>query len=164
LFVFSFFLDAIMERSEHGYGRMRRNPGVSPLRTAVRRIVGMALLWLGFGIVVGYLTAPDQTPIGIAAGVIAGMIVLPPLGAVLGAIGCRWRESLNGGLLGLAACTTLTLIRDRPDAATLAAFGVIVGGLVGATVAVVFRLPRLVLAGVRRLARSDDRVDKPVPV
>ena len=85
MFVFSFFLDAIMERSEHGYGRMRRNPGVSPLRTAVRRIVGMALLWLGFGIVVGYLTAPDQTPIGIAAGVIAGMIVLPPLGAVLGA-------------------------------------------------------------------------------
>ena len=82
----------------------------------------------------------------------------------MGAIGCKWKESLNGGVLGLAGGTALALVQGRPDAATVASFCVIFGGLVGATVAAFFRLPRLVLRGVRRLVRSNDRVDEPVAV
>lgn len=124
----------------------------------------MALTWMGFGVIVGYLTAPDHSPVGIAAGVIAGMIVLSPLGGMLGAIGCKWKDSLNGGVLGLAGGTAFTLIQSRPDAATVAAFCVIFGGLVGATVAAFFRLPLLVLGWLRRQVWSNDRVDEPVAV
>jgi hypothetical protein len=153
-----------MKSTESGFVSTRRTPGDSILRSTVRRVAGMALTWLGFGVIVGYLTAPHPTPIEIAAGVIAGMIVLTPLGAMLGAIGCKWKESLNGGVLGLAAGTAFALVQGRPDAATVAGFCVIFGGLFGATVAAFFRLPRLVLGGVRRLARSKGRVDKPVAV
>lgn len=124
----------------------------------------MALTWMGFGVIVGYLTAPDYSTIGIAAGVVAGMIVLSPLGGMLGAIGSRWKDSLNGGVLGLAGGTAFALAQGRPDAATVAAFGLIFGGLVGATVVAFIRIPLLVIGGVRRLARSNDRVDKPVAV
>lgn len=153
-----------MSSPDHSFDPPRSQPDVTTLRAAVRRMTDLALVWLGFGIIVGYLTAPQPTPIGIAAGVIAGMIVLPPVGAMLGAIGCRWRESLNGGVCGLAVGTALAIVQGRPDAATVSGFGVIVGGLVGATVLGFYRFPRLVFVGVRRLARSDDRVDKSVPV
>jgi hypothetical protein len=135
------------------------------LRAAARRIAAMSLLWLGFGVAAGVLTAPQNTPLGIAAGIVAGMIVLPPVGALLGAIGGRWKESMAGGTLGLAMCTAYALAQARPDAAGVAAFGLILGGLVGATVVTaLYRLPRLVLGGVRQLMRSDDRLHQSVSV
>ncbi|HET6574292.1 MAG TPA: hypothetical protein VFG68_11850 [Fimbriiglobus sp.] len=139
-------------------------PERSVLRAAVRRTASMALVWLGFGVVVGFLTAPQHSAIGIAAGILAGMIVLPPLGATLGAIGFRWKGSLDGGVLGLAGGTAFALVQGRPDAATVAGFGLIFGGLVGATVAAFVRFYCVLFGGIRRLARSDDRVDKPVAV
>src|SRR5262245_28460648 len=63
------------------------------LRSVAIAVFQMSLLWLGFGILVGAASAlPDGDAIRIASGIIAGMIILPVIGALLGLIGGRWRE------------------------------------------------------------------------
>src|SRR5438093_484907 len=57
-----------------------------PLRLLVRRTRCMAALWLGFGIVVGSGSVGGGW-IGILSGAIAGALVLPWLGVLLGLLG-----------------------------------------------------------------------------
>jgi hypothetical protein len=131
---------------------------------AVRRVVAMTGVWMGFGVLVGVCLATGGNWGGYVANVLAGLNVLSPMGVLVAAIG-RWKESLVGGVLGLAAGTAFAVAQGQPDAGQAAAFGVIFGGLVGATVVTAFyRLPRLVIGALRRSGRSEGRVEHPVAV
>jgi hypothetical protein len=115
----------------------------SPVRMILGRVGVSAMIWSGFGLVVGMCTAPDSRPISVVASLIAGVIVLAPVGAVTGLFGGRWQELLVGGTLGLAGGVLLAVVRGEP-VGYMAALGVVFGGLVGATVVSTFwRLPRL---------------------
>src|SRR5262245_55508697 len=93
--------------------------GVPPLGQRVGQGV---LVWLAFVLPVGLATMPPNSgAIGFISGVIAGCIVLLPVGAVVGAMGATWRFSLAGGvvggLAGLAAFLAGAL--SAPNAASL---------------------------------------------
>src|SRR6266498_3671359 len=79
-------------------GWLQEYPAV---RASLRQMPAMAAVWAGFGVLTGVLTAPGTGPVAIAAGVIAGLIVLTPFGVVLAVCGGKWRDSLACGLLGL---------------------------------------------------------------
>jgi len=107
----------------------------------------MALLWLAFGIVVGAcLVPPGGGWIRLVSGAIAGMIVLPPLGLLLGMLGARWRDCLACGFVGLLL-GALAGTAGAGSVGSAAAFGLILGGFVGATfLAFFYHLPRLILS------------------
>jgi hypothetical protein len=136
-----------------------RSAAGSIVRDVARRIPGMMAVWVGFGVLTGVSTAPGAGPIALAAGVIAGLIVLTPLGVVLAVVGGQWKGSLAGGLAGLTGVPVLGGVADVP-AASLVPVALIFGGLVGATVVTAFyTLPRVVLAAVRgSAARRDESV------
>jgi hypothetical protein len=105
-----------------------------PLGTLGKRVRNMTLLWLGFGALVGAGTAPPGAgTIGILSGAIAGMLVLPLLGTALGLMGGQLRETLAGGLCGLAVGTAVAALRTEAPWQFGADFGLLVGGLAGAT-------------------------------
>ena len=114
---------------------------------ALRRVLGMAGVWLVFGAAVGALTVPKPDTIGVVAGVIAGVVVLLPAGLVLACVGGRGRDSAAGGLLGLVVVPAVWHLAALPLPPSWAApFGRPFGGIVGATVVGAFyRLPRLIL-------------------
>ena len=138
----------------------------SCVRAAFRRVPAMAAVWLGFGVILGVCMAPASNPIGIAAGITAGIIVYPPVGVLLALAGGRWRESLLGGTVGLALAGIVVVVGGRPNGAYLAAFGVTFGGLLGGTLlTVAYRLPRLALGFLRtQFAGSPGHADQPVAV
>jgi len=97
-----------------------------------RRMRNMVLVWLFFGVLVGPGSAPPNSGvIGVISGVIAGMLLLPFLGAALGLMGGRAREALLGGVCGLLVGTAMGL----GEGAILTKVNpcLIVGGLIGAT-------------------------------
>ena len=114
----------------------------------------MLVVWGAIGMAVGVLTAQTPGPIGIVAGIIAGVIVITPLGALLTLIGGRARESLIGAALGVLLVPALARLVALPvTSVSLAPFGLILGALVGATaVTALYRLPLLVMS-VSRAAR-----------
>ena len=115
------------------------------------RIGCSALIWCGFGIVVGICISPEPTVIGMIAGSIAGMIVLTPLGAILGMMGGRPFEVLSVGGVGLTVGSALGMVQGG-DWRQWSAMGLIMGGLVGATFVPFFwRLPRLLSRFARDL-------------
>ena len=126
----------------------------APSSVSPRPLLGnawrMMLLWIVFGAAVGLLTAPaPRDPITLVAHAIAGVIVLSPLGAVLGLLGARRRDALLTASFGGAAGLLVGLGLHRPDLGYPAAFGLIVGTLIGTTFAAFFyRLPRRILAGL----------------
>jgi hypothetical protein len=84
--------------------------------------------------------------IDLLAGVVAGIIVLSPVGVFLALLGARWQETLlcgAGGLtLGALAAKLLGLHH-----AFAASVGLILGALLGGTlVALFYRLPRLIVS------------------
>src|SRR5215831_8574991 len=86
-------------------------PAIFSLRSVAIATLQMSLLWLGFGIVVGAVSAlPDGDVVRIISGIIAGMIVFPVIGALLGVMGGRWRETLVGGVAGLIFAGGLGII------------------------------------------------------
>lgn len=131
------------------------------LRDAASRVGTSVLVWSGFGIVVGLLTAPAPTTIGVTAGVLAGLIVLAPVGVVAGLIGGRWLEMLIGGSLGAIGGVVAALGQGSAWGEPIT-LGLISGGLIGASFLTTFwRLPRL----LKRLARprpSEHHVEQPV--
>jgi hypothetical protein len=135
-------------------------------REAWRRVLGMAAVWLVFGAAVGVLTAPKPDAIGVVAGVIAGVVVLLPLGLVLTCVGGRGRDSTAGGLLGLIVVPAVWHLAALPlPPAWAAPFGLLFGGIVGATaVGVFYRLPRLVLCAARTRHADAGDLQKPVSV
>lgn len=117
------------------------------------RVLDMTLLWAGFGIAIGPGSAPPGSNwIGLIAGIIAGLIILPPLGALLGLCGGRWKESLIGGTIGAALALTGGLIQGTDRLPMVGNVGLIYGGLLGATfLGLFYRLPCLLL---RKLKKS----------
>src|SRR5262245_20735733 len=120
-------------------------------RERLRRVLGMAAVWLVFGSAVGMLTAPKPDTIGVVAGVIAGVVVLVPVGLALACVGGRGRDSAAGDLLGLTVVPAAWHLAALPlSPAWAAPFGLLFGGIVGATaVGVFYRLPRLLLSAGR---------------
>src|SRR4051794_17159558 len=78
-----------------------------------RRVLNMALLWGLLGTVVGAATSPHGGLIGLVPFAIAGVIVLLPLGAVLGLVGGRVKPTLAGALCG-AVVGILTAVLACP--------------------------------------------------
>src|SRR5438309_7502850 len=75
---------------------------ISLLRHLLTNAARMAVLWLAFGILVGVCTTPSGLGwVGPVAGAIAGMIVLAPVGMILGLVGARRTETVAFGAFGL---------------------------------------------------------------
>jgi hypothetical protein len=111
--------------------------------TLGKRVRNMTLLWLAFGSLVGAGTAPPGAgAIGILSGAIAGMLVLPLLGTALGLMGGQVRETLAGGLCGLAVGAVAGALGTETPLLFGANFGLLVGGLAGATFLGLCRLLR----------------------
>jgi hypothetical protein len=69
--------------------------------TLGKRVRNVVLVWLLFGVVVGAGSGPpDSGVLGLVSGMIAGMMVLPFLGAVLGLLGGHAKEALLGAACG----------------------------------------------------------------
>jgi len=142
-----------LPRQEIEIPRSSEAAGVTALQGLLRHAGNMTLLWLAFGVVVGTCLAPPGGGwVRLVSGTIAGMIVLPPIGLVLGMLGARWREALACGFVGLLL-GALAAAATAGSVGYAAAFGLIFGGLLGATfLAFFYRLPRLLLS--RRAARA----------
>ncbi len=98
-----------------------------------QRVLRMLLLWLALGALVGILTAPPGGWIGLLAGAVAGMIVLPVLGLVLAFSGGRWTETLLGATCGLISGVVLGPIVGSVPVGTSVSLCLILGGCAGAT-------------------------------
>jgi hypothetical protein len=104
----------------------------------------MALTWAGLGAVMGAIVGWEQGGfVGALVSLIVGMIELVPLGAVLSLIGGGPRESLLGGGCGLAVGAVAGLTGVPAGPGLVAAFGLVVGALVGATLRPYLRLVSL---------------------
>ena len=118
-----------------------------------RRVAAMTLLWASFGLFVGIDIAPPSGLIGFASCILAGLIVLTPIGPVLGLLGGRAKATLVGGLVG----TLLGLLAGGFTPAGishLASTGLIFGGLAGATGSVYFAFVLFVLRLATPLGRA----------
>jgi hypothetical protein len=126
----------------------------------LRRVRDMALLWLVFGGACGACSEPARSGnlIGIASGVLAGMIVLPFLGVFLGLVGGRIAPTFLGGCFGGAFAGGLGLALGALTPLHLASFGIILGGLAGGTLGAVVWWVNLLARGLgpmtTRLKRS----------
>lgn len=104
------------------------------MRSIAVAVLQMSLLWLTFGIVVGAASAlPDGDVIRIISGIIAGMIILPVFGALLGLLGGRWRETLAGGVAGAIVGFGVGVATGQAEILALANVGLVGGAIVGAT-------------------------------
>jgi hypothetical protein len=123
--------------------------------TLGRRVLRMAVAWAGLGAVMG-------TGVGLGSGgvvvavacLIAGMIELAALGAVLALFGGRPGESLLGGGCGLAVGAVSGLAGVQASVVLAAAFGLVVGALVGATLRPYLRLVSLPIVLLVRVLPS----------
>ena len=117
----------------------RRNLYFAPGWT--RQIASMVLLWLGLGALVGSLSAPpDGGMVGFVAGALAGMIVLPILGAVFGLLGGRWRETLLGAACGLTSAILIAFLGGSTTMVPNVSLYLLLGAFAGATVPQTCRL------------------------
>jgi hypothetical protein len=92
----------------------------------------LALVWLVFGAVIGSLLGQDGGAIGTISFAIAGALVMPWLGACLGFMGGRCRETIAGAAAGALIGTVLG-IGDQPLPPSVCLnLGLIVGGIIGA--------------------------------
>jgi hypothetical protein len=136
-------------------------PGSSPLRARFgRRLGAMTLMWLGFALAAGALAMPPGGgAVAVIAGMLAGTIVLVPLGVVLGLVGGRWKETLVGGVGGLLLGLLTALLGGQAAILSQGATGLVAGGLVGATLPGLLRRAWTVLAP--RLSRAAHPVGTP---
>src|SRR5262249_48612300 len=100
--------------------------------------------WATFGAAIGIITAPaPRDAIMIFSGIVAGLIVLTPVGVILGLAGGRHSESLAGGTIGLILAMIGASISGSGDPLLITSTGLVMGGLAGATMIGVFwRFPR----------------------
>jgi hypothetical protein len=111
-----------------------------------KRVLAMVGVWLLFGVVVGAGSQPGKASmIGVIAGIIAGVMVLPWLGLVLGLMGGRAQETLIGGLWALLVGAAAGLASGAADVLHWASACLVAGGLTGATFPVLYRVLRACL-------------------
>jgi hypothetical protein len=129
-----------MSSSEHGPDRATEVFSELSAGAILRRVRDMMLLWLFFGAVCGACLDLDRegTLLRIVSSVLAGMIVLPVLGAFLGLAGGRVRPTLLGGFCGGVLAGVVGAVAGAVAPLYLVSFGVILGGLAGGTIGVVF--------------------------
>jgi hypothetical protein len=105
-----------------------------PQQSMGKRVKDMTLLWAFFGVGVGIATmSPGGGVISVSAGVIAGLIVLTPLGVLLGLMGGQAPLALLGGVCGAGLGGLLGMVTARAGALYIASIGLIGGALAGAT-------------------------------
>ena len=81
------------------------------------------------------------------------MIILTPIGFLLGLIGGRWNESLIGAAVGQLVGLGVGLAGAWIEPKMLSTIGLVYGALFGATaIGLFYRLPRLLLS--KRLVRA----------
>jgi hypothetical protein len=115
-----------------------------------RRVRDMALVWAFFGALVGVgVLPPEHGAIGIISGILAGLIVLTPLGVILALLGGQAPLALLGGVCGAGLSGLLSLFAPRAGTLYPASVGLIGGALAGATLSLV---ASRALFLVRRLA------------
>jgi hypothetical protein len=78
--------------------------------------------------------------IGFLAGALAGMIVLPVLGALLGILGGRWMETLMGTACGLVSGIAFAFFSGSSRLAPSVSLNLLVGACAGATLPQLCRL------------------------
>ncbi len=128
-------------------------------RSRGRRVLEMALAWAAIGVVAGAAVMAREPGFArLVAGSIAGVILFTPLGALLGLIGGRWKETVTCSAAGLALAALAAASGqldqvENLESVSLPAFGMVYGGLVGSTfVTCFYRLPRRILRLIRRSA------------
>lgn len=130
--------------TEHLEAVVRRAPARGIRWGAVRRMI---LIWGLLGILVGAATSPGRgEPIGVISGIIAGVLVLPWLGAVVGLFGGDARTTAGAAFCGALVAPLVTSLGGTSDLLHSASFGVVAGGLVGGTALPFLRAARAVLA------------------
>jgi hypothetical protein len=122
-------------------------------RELSQRALHMALAWATFGVAVGLLTAPSRDAIALVSGVLAGLIVLCPLGAILGLLGGQVKPALAGGMAGGVLGALGALLLAPPGLAFVVSVGLVGGGLAGASSSAVFWWVRLLV----RFGTAPDR-------
>jgi hypothetical protein len=122
---------------------------LSPLRLLVKRVLGMMALWTLFGLIVGS-TSLGGNIIGILSGAMAGAIVLPWLGMILGLMGGPAKDSLVGGVTGALVAVIYSFLRAGVIDSYTVNICLIIGGIMGANFA--FLLAFRKRMRVRRLA------------
>src|SRR5262249_39602273 len=113
----------------------------------VKRVLTMMALWMGFGVVVGSSILPGNV-IGVLSGAIAGAIIMPWLGMLLGLMGGPAKDSLLGGTAGALVDMLYDTFRfSSIDPFTLN-FCLIIGGMIGANFGAFLMLGRRLRVGV----------------
>lgn len=99
------------------------------------RVTRMMAAWLALGAIVG--TGTGTTAGGeatmILSNALAGMILFPPVGLLLGLIGGRARESFIGAAVGAILGTALGTIASPAGFSKTATHALLIGALAGAT-------------------------------
>jgi hypothetical protein len=103
----------------------------------------MAALWALLGVIVGAQSLPATDFIALLSGAIAGIIVLPWLGAFLALLGGEVLPSLVGASCGCLVALVYAEVLGDPHVAYKLNLGLMVGGIVGANYATMSALRRL---------------------
>jgi hypothetical protein len=118
-----------------------RTASFPPVSTLWGRLWAMAVLWGVLGAVVGAgSNSVGVGAIAVISAMIAGTLVLSPLGVGLALIGGRPQESLFGGLGGWSVGALAGAITGVVSPLAQASFTLLVGALFGATFCGLFRL------------------------
>jgi hypothetical protein len=118
------------------------------IRTLLKRVLAMMSLWTLYGLIVGSSVLGGNF-IGIISGAIAGAIILPWLGMVLGLMGGPVKDSLLGGIAGALVATLYTAIQNGSIDSYSFNICLIIGGIIGGNFALFLALrKRLRLARI----------------
>ena len=118
------------------------------------RVARMMAAWLALGAIVGIGTgtmAGGQAAM-ILSNALAGMILFPPVGLLLGLIGGRARESFIGAAVGAILGTALGMIVGPAGVLNTATHALLVGALAGATFRPYLTLVRWVYSALQTAA------------
>jgi hypothetical protein len=104
------------------------------LRGLAKRLRQMACLWGLFGVLVGLASLPaGADPLRVVSGILAGVLVLIPVGLFFGLFGGQPRATLFGGVSGALLGVVVGVLNNPVGAARLTAVALIAGALCGAT-------------------------------
>ena len=115
-------------------------PQASAFRPDWARARKMMLAWLAVGAAVGIGTAGHSgNAIAIISGLLAGVIVMLPVGVLLALLGGAAKETLIGALLGAVMGAAIGALNDHTQMMAAANVGLLGGAWVGATFVGMYR-------------------------